>query len=76
MSPTILQIVLNAGKLISTLKDLEKTVADAVAKQNITADMKQDLTDLVNLCLAGFLVIPGITTDKLQQALKDVQAMI
>lgn len=76
MSPTILQIVLNAGKLISTLKDLEKTVSDAVAKNNVTADVKQDLTDLVNLCLAGFLVIPGITTAQLQQALTDIQAIV
>lgn len=76
MSPGLLQIILHVGGLISTLKDFEKTVSDAVAKQNVTADLKQDLMDLVGLVSAGLIPIPGLTADQLAKALQDVQAIV
>lgn len=75
MSPTLLQIILNAGKLISVLKDLEKTVADAVAKQNVTADLKQDLTDLVGLVQSGLFTIPGLSAEQLASVVAEIQAL-
>ncbi len=75
MSPSLIQIILNAGKLIATLKDLEKTVADAVSKQNITADLKQDLADLVGLVQAGLFSVPGLTADQIAGVAAEIQAL-
>ncbi len=75
MSPSLIQIILNAGKLIATLKDLEKTVADAVAKQNVTADLKQDLADLVGLVQAGLFAIPGLTADQIAGVAAEIEKL-
>lgn len=75
MSPSLLSIILNLGKIIAVLKDLEKTVADAVAKQNVTADLKQDLADAVALVGAGLISIPGLTADQLAGVVKEIEAL-
>lgn len=75
MSPSLLQIILNAGKLIQTLKDLEKTVADAVAKQNVTADLKADLADLVGLVQAGVFSAPSLTAEQIAGVAAEIQAL-
>jgi len=74
MSPSILQVMLHIGTLIAMVKDVEKSIADLVAKKNVSADMKQVLEDVLLLLQSGLIQIPGMSSEQIAQVIKDIEA--
>lgn len=75
MSPSLLSILLHLGKILGTIKDFEKTVADAAGKKEVGPDLKADLLDVLGLLVSGLVVIPGVSADALAQVVAEVQAL-
>lgn len=75
MSPSLLSILFNIGKIVATFKDAEAVIADAVAKKSVTADLKQLLSDVAGLVGAGLIGIPGMTADQVSAVVAELLAL-
>ena len=76
--PSVIAILLHVGKIISAVKDVEKAVADLVAK-NMAAepgDVKAILEDLKGLVDSGLISIPGVSAAQIDQVIADLEKAV
>lgn len=72
MNPSILKVLLNVGKIIKAVKDVEGLVSDVVAGKSLQSDAVAICGDLVALIDSGVIVIPGISKEEAQAALQEL----
>lgn len=65
MSPSLLKVLLHFSTVVSAIKDVERGVSDLVHGQPSAADAKAVLGDMLGLITAGFITVPGLTSDQL-----------
>ena len=73
MSPSLIMVLLNLGKIMQSVRDLEKCIADAVAGHPTKEDLQAIGKDISALFQCGLISIPGITAAQVQQVIADLQ---
>lgn len=73
MNPIVL--LLHLGGLIKLATDIEKGIADAVAKNPVQPDITAVLADLAALVTSGVFTIPGVTQAQIVSALGEIQQL-
>lgn len=76
MNPSIFQIFTHLGKILETLKDVEKGIQDIVEKKANAADWEKVLADVADLLGAGLINIPGVSQDQLNQIVGSVKGVL
>lgn len=76
MSPNVIQILLNLGKIIGTAKDLEQAIADLVAGKPIAGDAKKVMADLSALLKSGLIHMPGMGSQAIEEALLEIEKIL
>lgn len=76
MNPGILLLLLHIGGLLKILKDVEVTIADAVAGKASQADVQAVLNDILDLISSGVINVPGVTAEQLSTAIASLQKTI
>lgn len=73
MNLGFVSILLNLGKLIHLIKDVEHGITDLANGKPYQDDVKAVLGDIGELMKSGLINIPGLTQEQVQAILGDIQ---
>lgn len=73
----VVQLLLHIGSVVKVGEDLEKVIADLVAKKDAAVDATTTLTDLGALLTSGAIPLPaGVTAAEVTAMLADLQTAL
>lgn len=74
--PSVFTILFHIGSIIQTIKDLEKTVADLLAKKDAGGDVTQLIADIESLFSSGIIPLPpGLSATQVSTTLQSLSTV-